>query len=195
MGVRRVCVFCGSSYGARLEYASAASAVGQGLALRGIGLVYGGARVGLMGCVAEAALQAGGEVIGVIPASLVAKEIAHTGVSDLRIVSSMHERKALMAELSDAFLALPGGMGTLEELCEVLTWSQLGLHRKPCGLLNVAGYYDPLLDLFDHAVSEGFLKRVHREMVLSGADPDILIPSLLEYRVPVVDKWVERDEI
>lgn len=194
MGVRRICVFCGSSYGNRLEYAGAATAVGEALALRGIGLVYGGARVGLMGCVAQAALEAGGEVIGVIPEAMVAREIAHTGVADLRVVHSMHERKALMAELSDAFLAMPGGMGTLEELCEVLTWAQLGLHRKPCGVLNVAGYYDPLLALFDHAVAEGFLKPVYREMVLSNADPDGLIAELLSSRVPIVDKWLEADQ-
>jgi len=144
-----------------------------------------------MGALADAALAAGGEVIGVIPQSLVEKEVAHTGLSDWRVVGSMHERKALMAELSGAFIALPGGFGTLEEFCEVLTWTQLGLQRKPCGILNVEGYYDHLLKLFDHAVAEQFLKPVHRRMVISDNDPESLVRRLLEYEAPQTDKWID----
>lgn len=156
--------------------------------------MYGGSNVGLMGALADAALDAGGDVIGVIPRSLVEKEVAHRRLSDLRVVGSMHERKALMAELSDAFLALPGGYGTFEEFCEVLTWTQLGLQRKPCGILNVEGYYDHLLALFDHAVSEQFLKPVHRRMVVSDSDPESLIVRLLEYEVPLTGKWIDRKQ-
>ena len=157
-------------------------------------MVYGGGKVGLMGALADAALEAGGDIIGVIPQSLVDKELSHPRLSDLRVVGSMHERKALMAELSDAFIALPGGYGTFEEFCEVLTWTQLGLHRKPCGILNVEGYYDPLLALFDHALAEQFVKPVHREMVLSGNNPAWLVSSLLEYKLSWVDKWIDRKQ-
>ena len=146
----------------------------------GIAIVYGGSNVGLMGALADAALDAGGEVTGVIPRSLVEKEVAHRRLSDLRVTGSMHQRKALMAELSDAFIALPGGYGTFEEFCEALTWTQLGLQRKPCGILNVEGYYDPLLALFDHAAAEGFLRPVHRGMVIADSDPESLIVRLLE---------------
>jgi len=156
-----------------------------------ISIVYGGSKAGLMGALADAALTAGGEVIGVIPQSLVEKEVAHNGLSDLRVVGSMHERKAVMAELSDAFIALPGGYGTLEEFCEVLTWTQLGLQRKPCGILNVEGYYDHLLTLFDHAVTEQFLKPEHRRMVVSDSDPESLVASLLGYELPLTDKWID----
>ena len=145
-----------------------------------------------MGALADAALDAGGEVIGVIPRALIAKEVAHRRLSDLRVTESMHERKALMAELSDAFIALPGGYGTFEEFCEVLTWTQLGLQRKPCGILNVEGYYDHLLRLFDHAVAEQFLKPAHRQMVVADSDPESLIHRLLEHEVPQVDKWIGR---
>jgi uncharacterized protein (TIGR00730 family) len=168
--------------------------MGAALAGAGIGLVYGGGRVGLMGALADAALAAGGEVIGVIPEALVAWEVAHQGLSDLRVVGSMHERKALMADLADAFIAMPGGYGTLEELCEVLTWSQLGLHRKPCGLLNVEGYYDPLLALLDHAVAEGFLRREHRALVLQEQEPGRLLALLRDWDAPALRKWIERDE-
>lgn len=147
-----------------------------------------------MGTLADAALEAGGEVIGVIPRSLVEKEVAHQGLSDLRIVNSMHDRKALMAELSDAFIALPGGYGTFEEFCEVLTWGQLGFHGKPCGILNVEGYYDNLLALFDHAVEEEFLKPVNRRMMISDVNPESLFSRLLEYKAPVVDKWIGRSQ-
>jgi uncharacterized protein (TIGR00730 family) len=163
----------------------------QHLAANGIGIVYGGSKVGLMGVLADAALKAGGEVIGVIPQVLVRKEVAHSGLSDLRVVGSMHERKALMADLSDAFIALPGGYGTLEEFCEVLTWAQLGLHRKPCGILNVEGYYDRLLAFFDHTVAEEFVKPVHRGMVLSDDHPESLVARLLAYHAPLIDKWID----
>ena len=147
-----------------------------------------------MGALADAVLAAGGHVTGVIPEALVAHEVAHGGLSDLRIVSSMHERKAMMADLSDGFIALPGGWGTLEEFFEVLTWAQLGLHRKPCGLLNVKGFYDPLLSLFDHAVAEGFVRAPHRALVLEAQDPDSLLDLLATYQPPLVDKWIGRAE-
>jgi uncharacterized protein (TIGR00730 family) len=179
--------------GLRPAYKLAAQAMGETLAGRGIGLVYGGGNVGLMGVVADATLAAGGEVIGVIPEFLVAKEIAHTGLTKLHVVSSMHERKALMAELSDAFVALPGGYGTLEEFCEILTWSQLGLHHKPQGLLNIEGYYQPLLRLFDQAVTEQFLKPQLRSLVLEAPDPEQLLDLMANYRPQTVDKWIKRD--
>jgi uncharacterized protein (TIGR00730 family) len=191
---KRIGVFCGSSCGAHPGYAEAARALARHLADRGIGIVYGGGKVGLMGALADAALASGGEIIGVIPRSLESKELAHTGLPDLRVVGSMHERKALMAELSDAFIALPGGYGTFEEFCEVLTWTQLGFHRKPCGILNVKGYYDPLLKLFDHAVAEGFVKTAHRVMVLADSDHEALVKNLLDYKLPFVDKWIARSE-
>ena len=192
--MQRVCVFTGSSAGVRGEYRDAAHDLGRLLAQRGIGLVYGGARVGLMGAVADAALEAGGSVIGVIPEALVAKEIAHTGLTELRVVGSMHERKALMADLSDAFVALPGGWGTLEEFFEVLTWAQLGLHRKPCGLLNVAGYFDGLLTFADHAAGEGFVRREHREMMFVADTPDVLLDRMARHQPPAVEKWIDRVE-
>lgn len=192
--LRRVCVFCGSSRGGRPAYEAAARRLGALLAEREIGLVYGGGAVGLMGAVADAALAAGGEVIGVIPEALLEWEVAHQGLADLRVVRSMHERKALMADLSDAFAALPGGFGTLEELCEVLTWSQLGLHTKPVGLLNVAGYFDPLLALFDHAVEERFVRPAHRALVLQSDDESQLLELLAGYEAAPLDKWIDRDE-
>jgi hypothetical protein len=160
-------------------YGEAAESLARHLAHRGIGIVYGGAHVGLMGRLADTALAAGGEVTGVIPESMVQREIAHQGLTELRIVRSMHERKATMADLSDAFIALPGGFGTFEEFCEILTWTQLGIQNKPCGLLNVNGYYDPLLRLFDHAVEEGFLKPHNRSLAISGNDAESLIDRLL----------------
>ena len=192
--VRRICVFCGSCSGKRASYAQAAASLGRYLAGSGIAIVYGGGKVGLMGVVADAALEAGGEVIGVMPRALVEKEIAHTRLSELRVVASMHERKALMAELADAFIALPGGFGTLDEFCEILTWGQLGLHRKPCGILNVDGYYDRLLSLFDHAVTEGFLKPANRQIVLSDTVPESLVERLLAHHAPSVDKWLDREK-
>ncbi len=190
--LRRICVFCGSSRGARPSYAAAANALAAELAARKISIVYGGSNVGLMRVLADTGLAAGAEVIGVIPRGFVAREVAHRGLSELRVVESMHERKALMAELSDAFIALPGGFGTLEELCEILTWTQLGLQRKPAGLLNVDGYYDDLLRLFDHAVSEQFVKPAHRRMVIAEQRPAALIERLLACEIPTDEKWIER---
>ncbi len=189
----RVCLFCGSSAGRRQEYAQAASSLGLELAQRGFGLVYGGANVGLMGIAADACLSAGGEVTGVMPRLLVEKEVAHLGLSQLHVVESMHQRKALMAELSDAFVALPGGFGTFDELCEILTWAQLGMHSKPVGLLNVTGYFDALLALFDHAVAEGLLKPVHRELVLTDSSVEGLLNQLEQapQRAPV-GKWLDK---
>jgi uncharacterized protein (TIGR00730 family) len=192
--MRRLCVFCGSSSGSRPAYAAAARALGEALARRGLGLVTGGGRVGLMGVIADASMGAGGEVIGVIPEALAAKEVAHAGLTELRVVGSMHERKAMMAELSDGFVALPGGFGTLEEFFEVLTWAQLGLHPKPCALLNVAGFYAPLLALLDHAVAEGFVKPIHRALVLVEEEPERLLDRIRDYRPPVVQRWIEPEE-
>ena len=178
MALKRVCVFCGSSVGLRAEYRAAAEHLALELARRHIGLVFGGGGVGLMGVVADAVLAAGGHAIGVIPDALVARELAHRGLPDLRVVGSMHERKAAMAELSDGFIALPGGFGTFEEFCEAVTWTQLGLHGKRCGLLNVGGFYDPLLALFDGAVDEGFIQRDNRDIVLADQDPSALLDRL-----------------
>jgi hypothetical protein len=190
--ISRVLVFCGSSPGARPEYAQEADALGRLLAERGLGLVYGGARVGLMGAVADGALTAGGEVVGVIPRQLVEHEIAHTGLSELHEVTTMHERKALMAELSDAVVALPGGTGTLDELFELFTWSQLGLHRMPIGLLDVACYWQPLLALLDHMVAERFLRAEHRQTLLVDRDAGALLDALASYRHAAPYKWLDR---
>jgi len=168
--------------------------MGEALAQRGISLVYGGGNVGLMGLVADAALAAGGEVIGVIPEALVAKEIAHQGLTQLQVVGSMHERKALMAELSDTFVALPGGYGTFEEFCEVLTWAQLGLHSKPCGLLNIEGYYNHLIALFNHGVTEQFVHPEHRSIVLEEHNPVHLLQKLAGYQPSKIEKWIKREE-
>jgi uncharacterized protein (TIGR00730 family) len=192
--MKRVCVFCGSSLGNRTEYSEAAVAVGGLLARKGIGLVYGGGNVGLMGVVADAALAAGGEVIGVIPHSLAQREIEHKGVTDLRVVDSMHTRKAMMADLSDAFIAMPGGFGTFEELFEAVTWTQLGVHRKPCGLLNVAGFYTPLSAFIDQAVSEGFIKPVHRAAIVVDDNPERLLDAMAAIELPDVPKWIRREE-
>ena len=187
-----ICVFTGSSRGVRPEYLAAATELGRLLAARGIRLVYGGARVGLMGAVADAALRGGGDVIGVIPAALVAKEVAHTGLTDLRIVESMHERKALMADLADAFVALPGGWGTLEEFFEVLTWAQLGLHRKPCGLLNVHGYFDRLLAFLDHTIAEEFVRPQNAALIAVASTPGELLDRLESTQPPPIEKWLDR---
>jgi uncharacterized protein (TIGR00730 family) len=186
--VRSVCVFCGSRFGTEPAYGKAAQTLGGTLVAEGITLVYGGGRVGLMGVLADAVLEAGGEAIGVIPKALVEREIAHTGLTDLRVVGSMHERKALMSELSDGFVALPGGSGTLEEFFEVLTWAQLGEHGKPCGLFNVDGYYDPLLAVFDHMVAKGFLSEEHLFMILVETEPEPLLEALALYRPPEIPK-------
>jgi uncharacterized protein (TIGR00730 family) len=185
--VRSVCVFCGSRSGTEPAYEEAARSLGRTL-------VYGGGSVGLMGVVADAVLDAGGEAIGVSPKALVEREIGHTGLTDLRVVGSMHERKALMSALSEGFVALPGGTGTLEEFFEDLTWAQLGEHRKPCGVLNVGGYYDPLLAFFDHMVFRGFLSEEHRALVLVEAQPKTLLERFARYRPPTVPKWIDRAE-
>jgi len=190
VSLRRVCVFCGSSDGTDDIYRLATVALARELASRGIGLVYGGASVGLIGVLADSVLAGGGEVIGVLPRALADREIAHRGLTHLHVVTSMHERKAMMAELSDAFIALPGGFGTLEEFCEVVTWAQLGLHRKRCGLLNVAGFYDSLLALFDRAVTDGFLKPQNRAIVAAEADPSALLDRLLLPADPPEPKWM-----
>lgn len=190
--MKRICVFCASSPGARAEYRAAAEELGRELARRKIGLVYGGGNVGLMGVVADAALAAGAEVIGVIPENLMARELGHNGLTKLHVVHSMHERKALMADLSDAFIALPGGYGTLDEFCEVLTWSQLGLHMKPCGVLNVLDYYSPLLTMFDHAVQERFVRPENRELVLARGSVPALIEALEQWQPVPVQKWLDR---
>jgi len=182
--LRSICVFCGASSGNDPRYATAATAVGEGLARRGIQLVYGGGRLGLMGSVADGALAAGGRVVGVIPRGLVDRELAHTGVSELRVVETLHERKAVMAELSDAFIALPGGLGTLEELAEVLSWAQLDLHTKPIGLLDVGGYFAPFEAFLDHAVAEGFIAERHRRLLLVDDDLDRLLAAFAEWRAP-----------
>lgn len=176
--MQRVCVFCGSQEGSRPEYAEAARDLGRALVRRGLGLVYGGGGIGLMRALADAVMDQGGQAIGVIPQAMVEKDLAHHGLTELRIVASMHQRKALMADLADAFVALPGGYGTLEEVCEMLAWSQLGLHGKPCGLLNVSGYYDALLELLDHAAAEGFVSPACRRLVLVHRDPDGLLDLL-----------------
>jgi uncharacterized protein (TIGR00730 family) len=190
--MKRLCVFCGSSLGADPAFASAARQLGALLAERRIGLVYGGASVGLMAEIANSTMAAAGEVIGVIPHSLVDREVAHRGLRDLRVVDSMHQRKAVMADLSDGFIAMPGGLGTLEEFFEVLTWAQLGMHTKPCGLLNIAGFYDKLLAFLDHAVEQRFIKPVHRATVMVADRPDDLLAKLEAYRAPASGKWIDR---
>jgi uncharacterized protein (TIGR00730 family) len=192
--MKRICVFCGSNPGADPAYTEAAGDLGRLIAGRGLGLVYGGGHVGLMGVLADAALAAGGRVTGVIPEALAAKELAHRGLTDLMVVGSMHERKALMSELSDAFIALPGGIGTLEEWFEVWTWSQLGFQPKPCGMLNVAGYYDHLLAFLDHMTTERFLSPPHRSMALVEDRADRLLDRLASYQPPRAEKWIDRAE-
>jgi uncharacterized protein (TIGR00730 family) len=192
-GVKSVCVFCGSNLGSRPEYERAVRELATALVEVGIVIVYGGARVGAMGLLADTALEAGGRVIGVIPEFLVDAEIAHTELTRLHVVASMHERKAMMAELSDGFVALPGGLGTLEEVAEMLTWSQLGLHTKPVGFLNVAGYYDLLLEFLDHGVTEGFLRAENRQLILSATGATELLGLLRTWTPPVVAvrKWID----
>jgi uncharacterized protein (TIGR00730 family) len=193
--LKRICVYCGSNAGRRSGYAEAARVLGTELARRGLGLVYGGGRVGLMGVLADAALAAGGEVIGVIPEALATREVAHAGLTELRVVGSLHERKALMAELSDGFMALPGGYGTLDELCEIVTWAQLGLHEKPCGILNVERYFDPFVAFIDRAVGEGFVRPEHQALILVENDPAALLARMAEFRPPALPKWIDRDDV
>jgi len=192
--MKSICVYCGSNLGARDSYLRAAKRLGTELAARDMALIYGGGNVGLMGAIADTVLAAGGTVVGVIPQALVDKEVAHTGLSDLRVVGSMHERKSLMAELADAFIALPGGLGTLEEFCEIATWTQLGFHKKACGLLNVEGFYDGLLAFLNHATEEHFIRPEHRTIVLAEQDPVELIEKLAQFEVPVVHKWLDKDQ-
>lgn len=189
--MRRICVFCGSNSGSSPTYALAAAELGRQLAARKIGLVYGGSNVGLMGTCADAVLASGGEVAGVIPQSLVDREVAHRGITDLRVVQTMHERKALMADMSDAFIAMPGGYGTFDELCEILTWAQLGIHSKPVGLLNTLGFWDPFLTFLDHAVTHGFLKPAHRQLLKTRAGTGELLDMLLSGEpLPAQSKWM-----
>jgi uncharacterized protein (TIGR00730 family) len=190
--MKRVCVFCGSSSGNDPAYAAAATRLGATIARRGLELVYGGGTIGLMGTVANAALGAGGRVIGVIPKALQLRELAHVKLSSLHVTGSMHERKAKMAELSQGFIALPGGLGTLEEFAEIVTWAQLGIHARPCGLLDVKGYYQPLVAFLDHAVEEGFVSPLHRQLILIDTDPDALLDRFAAWEAPTVEKWVDQ---
>ena len=188
--MKNICVYCGSTPGKRTEYLESARTLAKELVRRDIGLVYGGASVGIMGEIADTVLAGGGRVLGVIPQALVDKEVSHHGLTELKVVSSMHERKAIMADAADGFIALPGGLGTMEELFEVLTWSQLGFHQKPCALLNVNNYYDHLALFLDHAVEEQFVKQPHREMLLVGTNPKQLLDSMAAYKPPHGDKWI-----
>jgi uncharacterized protein (TIGR00730 family) len=192
--MKRICVFCGSSAGVRPEYGAAARWLGATLARRGIGVVYGGASIGIMGAVADAVLAEGGEAIGVIPRSIVEREVAHSALTELHVVDTMHQRKAMMAELADAFLTLPGGLGTLEELFEVWTWGLLGIHDKPFGLLDVDGYFAPLIAFLDHATVQGFIREPHRAMVLVDENPELLLDRLARYRPPPGESVIEPSE-
>ena len=192
--IHRVCVFCGSNAGTDPSYAEAARDLGEFFAREGIGLVYGGGSVGLMGVVADAVLAAGGEAIGVIPHALWAREVGHRGLTDIRIVDTMHERKAMMADLSDAFIAMPGGLGTFEEIFEIWTWAQLGLHAKPVGFLDVNGFYAPLMQFLDRAVREQFLRAEHRAIAIIERDPAVMLRRFDEWKPPRVEKWITRDE-
>ena len=190
--MKAVCVFCGSSSGAKPVYRDAAITLGREIAERGLRLVYGGGKVGLMGAMADAALEAGGEVVGVIPQALVDEEVAHNGVTELIVVGTMHERKAWMADVADAFVAMAGGFGTFEEFCEVLTWTQLGFHKKPCGILNVDGFYNPLIELFDRAVADCFLRPEHRAIVLTADTAVSVLDQLAAWKLAKIDKWIDR---
>ncbi len=188
--MHRICVFCGSNFGHSPRYRESAVELGNLLASSGHPLVYGGGQVGLMGVIADAVLDAGGDVIGIIPEMLATKELLHTGVPDMRLVPDMHARKALMAELSDAFIALPGGYGTFEELLEIVTWAQLGIHRKTIGLLNVAGFFDPLVALIETGIDQGFIKQQHRELIVVADEPQALLERLKTHDLPQVRKWM-----
>jgi uncharacterized protein (TIGR00730 family) len=186
--MKRICVYCGSSVGSRREYTEAAQALGAALVKRGIGLIYGGGNIGIMNVLARTVLDGGGEVIGVIPKDLVARGLALKDVTELRVVETMHQRKALMAELADAFIALPGGLGTIEELLEIWTWAQLGLHAKPCGLLNTCGYFDHLIRFVEHAVEQHFIEPANHDLLLVDTVPETLLDRLQSYNPPVIDK-------
>lgn len=192
--LRRICVFCGSSPGAREDYVEMARALGHELARRGLGLVYGGASVGVMAAVADAVLARGGEVIGVMPEALIARELAHPALTELMVVGTMHQRKARMVELSDGFIALPGGYGTLDEMFEVLTWGQLGMHEKPIALLDVADYFEHLVRFIDHAVSERLVRAEHRELLIRGREPGEVLDAMAAYTAPRLDKWIDRSD-
>jgi len=187
-----LCVFCGSSVGVRASYTEAAQRLAARMVNRGIGLVYGGGNVGLMGVMADAVMSGGGSVIGVMPRNLLAREIGHAGITELRVVDTMHQRKALMADLSSGFIALPGGYGTFEEFFEVVTWTQLGLHRKGCGLLNVEGYYDPIVAMLDRAVADGFIKSENRALVLDDTSPERLLDRVMTFSAPATEQWLDR---
>lgn len=191
--MKSICVFCGSSAGSDEAYAHATQLFGAAIARRGLTLVYGGGNVGLMGIVADSALAHGGKVIGVIPQALVKRELAHRGLTELHVVNSMHERKALMADLADGFVALPGGFGTLDEFCEIVTWAQLGLHAKPCGVLNVKSFFDPFLAQIDRAVAEQFVQPEHRALLLVEESPESLLERMPQFQPPKVQKWIGRD--
>ncbi|SMF13007.1 TIGR00730 family Rossman fold protein [Desulfovibrio gilichinskyi] len=193
--MKSLCIFLGANPGNDEKYAKAARDMGRELAKRKITTVYGGSDMGLMGILAESALEAGGKVIGVIPENLVKKNVAHPLLTELHVTESMHERKALMAELSDGFIAMPGGIGTMDEIFEIFTWAQLGFHSKPCGLLNIDGYYDTLLSFLNSVVKEGFLKSVHKDMLLTADSPAKIIDSFAGYEAPVVSKWVENAKV
>lgn len=195
MSLSAICVYCGSSPGTHPGFLEGARAMGQAMAARQSALVYGGSRYGMMGTIADAILEAGGQAIGILPRGLATKEAGHPGLTELHMVGSMHERKAMMIEKSQGFIAMPGGMGTLEELCEVITWSQLGIHRRPIGLLNLEGYYDPFLTFLDHAVACGFLKTEHRELVLVDASPDALLTKMEAFEWPLTQIWMDQSEI
>jgi len=192
--IKNLCIYCGSRAGRLDSYADAARALAESLVKRDIGLVYGGASVGIMGIVADHVLQLGGRAVGVIPESLMRREIAHDRLTELHVTPSMHARKMLMAELSDGFIALPGGIGTLEEIFEIWTWAQLGLHQKPCGLLNVEGYYDPLRHFLDHTVAEQFVQPDIRAMLIVESEPEALLERFIAYQAPRKRQWVEKDE-
>jgi len=193
--MKNITVFCGSSSGFRAAYAEAAKNLARCLVERNIGLVYGGGNLGLMGIIADEVMRRGGRVTGIIPDALFQKEVGNRRITELRVVGSMHERKALMAELADGFIAMPGGIGTFEEFFEILTWAQLGFHEKPCGLLNVADYYDGLLALCDHAVTEGFLRPVHRKLILDDSDAISLLEKMNNFQPPPVEKWIDKDDL
>lgn len=192
--MKRICVFCGSKNGSNPEFVTAAREFGERLAYRGHTLVYGGGNLGLMGALADSVMENGGKVVGIIPSALEQREHAHRGLTELHVVDSMHERKAMMAGMADAFVALPGGLGTLEELFEVWTWGQLGLHRKPVGLLNVAGFWDLLIGMIEYMSASDFVQKIHRDMLRVHSDPDLLLDSLAAYEPPPVRRWIDKDE-
>jgi len=195
MKIRKICVYCGSSPGKNPAYALAATVLAKELCKRGIGLVFGGGAVGVMGVVADSVLEAGGEAIGVIPKALAVKEVAHYGLSELHVVASMHERKAMMAELADGFIALPGGWGTLEEIFEMLTWAQLGFHEKPCGILNVEGYYDGLIGFLENSFEQAFVNPLYRPLLMKADEPAVLLDQFANYKPPKVRKWMGEAEL